>query len=126
MDADSPDFGGASDGDGDRNMILGRGRMVSPGDSLAVLAANARRVPGYRDGVAGVARSMPTSQAVDRVAGKLGVPCYETPSGWRFFCNLLEAGMINLCGEESFGTSSNHAREKDGLWAVLLDRKSVV
>ncbi|MDE2195645.1 MAG: alpha-D-glucose phosphate-specific phosphoglucomutase [Gammaproteobacteria bacterium] len=120
MGADSPDFGGASDGDGDRNMILGRGHMVSPGDSLAVLAASARHVPGYRDGLTGVARSMPTSQAVDRVAGKLGVPCYETPSGWRFFCNLLDAGMISLCGEESFGTSSNHAREKDGLWAVLF------
>ncbi|MGH8372443.1 MAG: alpha-D-glucose phosphate-specific phosphoglucomutase [Gammaproteobacteria bacterium] len=113
-------FGAASDGDGDRNMILGRGVVVSPGDSLAVLAANAHLVPGYRDGLAGVARSMPTSHAVDRVAKQLGIPCYETPTGWRFFCNLLDAGKITLCGEESFGTSSNHAREKDGLWAVLF------
>lgn len=115
-----PDFGGASDGDGDRNMILGRGVVVSPGDSLAILTANAHLIPGYRGGLHGVARSMPTSRAVDRVAGKLGIPCYETPTGWRFFCNLLEAGKITLCGEESFGTSSNHAREKDGLWAVLF------
>ncbi|MGA9853911.1 MAG: alpha-D-glucose phosphate-specific phosphoglucomutase [Gammaproteobacteria bacterium] len=118
--ADSPDFGAASDGDGDRNMILGRGLMVSPGDSLAVLTANAQLVPGYADGLSGVARSLPTSHAVDRVAQKLGVTCYETPTGWRYFCNLLDAGLITLCGEESFGTSSNHAREKDGLWAVLF------
>lgn len=118
--ADTPDFGAASDGDGDRNMILGPGLMVSPGDSLAVLAANARLVPGYRDGLAGLARSMPTSHAPDRVAAKLGIPCYETPTGWRFFCNLLDAGKVTLCGEESFGTSSNHAREKDGLWAALF------
>ena len=118
--AGAPDFGAASDGDGDRNMILGPGVMVSPGDSLAVLAANARLVPGYRDGLAGLARSMPTSHAPDRVAAKLGIPCYETPTGWRFFCNLLDAGKVSLCGEESFGTSSNHAREKDGLWAVLF------
>jgi phosphoglucomutase len=115
-----PDFGAASDGDGDRNMILGRGLVVSPGDSLAVMAANATLVPGYRDGLAGVARSMPTSRAVDRVAQRLGINCYETPTGWRFFCNLLESGKIDLCGEESFGTSSSHVREKDGLWAVLF------
>ncbi|MGE5624162.1 MAG: alpha-D-glucose phosphate-specific phosphoglucomutase [Bacillota bacterium] len=117
---DAPDFGAASDGDGDRNMILGPGTVVSPGDSLAVLAANAHLVPGYRDGLAGLARSMPTSRAVDRVAKKLGLPCYETPTGWRFFCNLLDAGKVTLCGEESFGTSSVHCREKDGLWAVLF------
>ena len=120
MDAETPDFGAASDGDGDRNMILGPGTVVSPGDSLAVLAANAHLVPGYRDGLKGLARSMPTSRAVERVAAKLGIPCYETPTGWRFFCNLLDAGKITLCGEESFGTSSTHAREKDGLWAVLF------
>ena len=119
-DADSPDFGAASDGDGDRNMILGRGLAVSPGDSLAVLTANAHLVPGYSAGLAGVARSLPTSHALDRVAQRLGIPCYETPTGWRFFCNLLDAGLVTLCGEESFGTSSNHAREKDGLWAVLF------
>lgn len=120
MADDAPAFGGASDGDGDRNMILGRGVVVSPGDSLAVMTANAHLISGYRDGLAGVARSMPTSHAVDRVAKRLGIPCYETPTGWRFFCNLLDAGRITLCGEESFGTSSNHAREKDGLWAVLF------
>jgi phosphoglucomutase len=117
---DSPDFGAASDGDGDRNMILSRGLIVSPGDSLAVLTANAQLVPGYATGLVGVARSLPTSHAVDRVAQKLGITSYETPTGWRFFCNLLDAGLITLCGEESFGTSSNHAREKDGLWAVLF------
>lgn len=116
----SPDLGGASDGDGDRNMILAPGLFVSPGDSLAVLAAHAARVPGYRDGLAGVARSMPTSRAVDAVATDLGIDCFETPTGWRFFANLLEAGRVTLCGEESFGTSSSHAREKDGLWAVLF------
>ena len=120
MAAGAPDFGAASDGDGDRNMILGPGTVVSPGDSLAVLAANAKLVPGYKDGLAGLARSMPTSRAADRVAAKLGIPCYETPTGWRFFCNLLDAGKVTLCGEESFGTSSSHAREKDGLWAVLF------
>ena len=120
MDGGAPAFGAASDGDGDRNMILGPGTVVSPGDSLAVLAANARLIPGYKQGLAGVARSMPTSRAVDRVAARLGIPCYETPTGWRFFCNLLDAGKITLCGEESFGTSSNHAREKDGVWAVLF------
>jgi len=116
----SPDFGAASDGDGDRNMILGRGLMVSPGDSLAVLTAKAQLVPGYAAGLSGVARSLPTSHAVDRVAQKLGITAYETPTGWRYFCNLLDAGLITLCGEESFGTSSNHAREKDGMWAVLF------
>jgi phosphoglucomutase len=114
------DFGAASDGDGDRNMILGANFYVTPSDSLALLAANARLVPGYRDGLAGVARSMPTSQAVDRVAADLGIPCYETPTGWKFFGNLLDAGRITLCGEESFGTGSDHVREKDGLWAVLF------
>ncbi|MBD1823090.1 alpha-D-glucose phosphate-specific phosphoglucomutase [Cyanobacteria bacterium FACHB-DQ100] len=116
----APDFGAASDGDGDRNMILGRRFFVTPSDSLAVLAANATLVPGYRNGIAGIARSMPTSQAPDRVAEKLGVDCYETPTGWKFFGNLLDAGKVTLCGEESFGTGSNHIREKDGLWAVLF------
>ncbi|MDJ0736898.1 MAG: alpha-D-glucose phosphate-specific phosphoglucomutase [Nostocaceae cyanobacterium] len=115
-----PDFGAASDGDGDRNMILGSNFFVTPSDSLAVLAANAKLVPGYKDGLAGIARSMPTSQAADRVAAKLGVDCYETPTGWKFFGNLLDAGKATLCGEESFGTGSNHIREKDGLWAVLF------
>ncbi len=115
-----PDFAAASDGDGDRNMILGPGLVVSPGDSLAILAANAQRIRGFRGGVSGVARSMPTSRAIDEVARKLGVPCFETPTGWRYFCNLLDDGRINLCGEESFGTSSDHVREKDGLWAVLF------
>jgi len=117
---DAGDLAAASDGDGDRNMIVGRGMVVSPGDSLAVLAEHARRVPGYADGLAGVARSMPTSRAVDRVAEALDIPCFETPTGWRYFCNLLDAGRVDLCGEESFGTSSSHAREKDGLWAVLF------
>ncbi len=116
----APDFGAASDGDGDRNMILGRNFFVTPSDSLAVLTANAHLVPGYKNGLAGVARSMPTSQAVDRVAAKLGIDCYETPTGWKFFGNLLDAGKATLCGEESFGTGSNHIREKDGLWAVLF------
>jgi len=116
----APDFGAASDGDGDRNMILGSGFFVSPSDSLAVLAANAHRIPAYRDGLKGVARSMPTSQAIDTVAEALGIPCYETPTGWKFFGNLLDDGRITLCGEESFGTSSDHVREKDGLWAVLF------
>lgn len=113
------DFGAASDGDGDRNMILGKRFFVTPSDSLAVIAANAHLIPAYRAGLKGVARSMPTSQAVDRVAAKLGIPCYETPTGWKFFGNLLDAGKITLCGEESFGTGSDHVREKDGLWAVL-------
>ncbi|MDS4039803.1 MAG: alpha-D-glucose phosphate-specific phosphoglucomutase [Candidatus Competibacter sp.] len=117
---DAPDFGAASDGDGDRNMVLGRHFFVTPSDSLAVIVANADRAPGYRNRVAGVARSMPTSQAADRVAAKLGLSCYETPTGWKFFGNLLDANKITLCGEESFGTGSDHVREKDGLWAVLF------
>lgn len=118
--ADAPDFGAASDGDGDRNMILGRDIYVTPSDSLAILAANATLIPGYAQGLAGVARSMPTSKAVDRVAEALNINCYETPTGWKFFGNLLDAGKITLCGEESFGTGSDHVREKDGLWAVLF------
>ena len=117
---DAPDFGAASDGDGDRNMVLGRHFFVTPSDSLAVILANADLAPGYRSRVTGVARSMPTSQAADRVAAKLGLNCYETPTGWKFFGNLLDAGKITLCGEESFGTGSDHVREKDGLWAVLF------
>ncbi|EDX84337.1 Phosphoglucomutase/phosphomannomutase, C-terminal domain family [Synechococcus sp. PCC 7335] len=117
---DAPDFGAASDGDGDRNMILGNNFFVNPSDSLALIAANATLVPGYKDGLSGVARSMPTSQAADRVAEKLGLDCYETPTGWKFFGNLLDADKITICGEESFGTGSNHVREKDGLWAVLF------
>jgi len=117
---DAPDFGAASDGDGDRNMILGRRFFVNPSDSLALIAANATLAPGYAAGLAGIARSMPTSAAADRVAGKLGVPCYETPTGWKFFGNLMDAGKVTLCGEESFGTGSSHVREKDGLWAVLF------
>ena len=113
-------FGAACDGDGDRNMILGRGCFINPSDSLAVLTANAKYVPGYKDGLSGVARSMPTSMAVDSVAKKINIPCYETPTGWKFFGNLLDSNMITLCGEESFGTGSNHVREKDGLWAVLF------
>jgi phosphoglucomutase len=120
MGPDAPDFGAASDGDGDRNMIVGRGIYVTPSDSLAILAANAHLAPGYAGGLAGIARSMPTSQAADRVAQALGIGCYETPTGWKFFGNLLDAGLATLCGEESFGTGSNHVREKDGLWAVLL------
>jgi len=116
----APDFGAASDGDGDRNMILGRRFFVTPSDSLAVMAANATRVPGYARGIVGVARSMPTSAAVDVVAESLGIECFETPTGWKFFGNLLDAGRITLCGEESFGTGSDHVREKDGLWAVLF------
>lgn len=116
----APDFGAASDGDGDRNMILGRRFFVTPSDSLAVMAANATLVPGYARGLAGVARSMPTSAAVDVVAESLGIECFETPTGWKFFGNLLDAGRITLCGEESFGTGSDHVREKDGLWAVLF------
>lgn len=116
---DGIDFAAASDGDGDRNMILGRDFFVTPSDSLALLAANATLIPAHRDGIPGVARSMPTSQAVDRVAARLGIECFETPTGWKFFGNLLDAGRIAFCGEESFGTGSSHVREKDGLWAVL-------
>ena len=120
MSDDAPDFGAASDGDGDRNMVLGRGQYVTPSDSLALLAAHARAAPAYRAGLKGVARSMPTSRAVDRVAEALGIDCYETPTGWKFFGNLLDAGRATICGEESAGTGSDHVREKDGLWAVLL------
>jgi phosphoglucomutase len=117
---DAPDFGAASDGDGDRNMILGNNFFVTPSDSLAIIAANAHLVKGYKNGIAGIARSMPTSQAADRVAEKLGLECFETPTGWKFFGNLMDADRVTLCGEESFGTGSNHVREKDGLWAVLF------
>lgn len=120
MGPDAPDFGAASDGDGDRNMVLGAGCYVSPSDSLAVLAANAHLAKGYAGGLKGVARSMPTSAAVDRVAAAKGIDCFETPTGWKFFGNLLDAGRVTLCGEESFGTGSDHVREKDGLWAVLM------
>jgi phosphoglucomutase len=120
MGADAPDFGAASDGDGDRNLIIGKGIFITPSDSLAMLVANARVAPAYKDGLKGVARSMPTSGAADRVAEKLGIGIYETPTGWKFFGNLLDAGMATICGEESAGTGSNHIREKDGLWAVLL------
>ena len=120
LDGDEFRFGAACDGDGDRNMILGQHCFVNPSDSLAVLTANATVAPAYADGLAGVARSMPTSSAVDVVAKELGIDCYETPTGWKFFGNLLDAGKITLCGEESFGTGSNHVREKDGLWAVLF------
>jgi phosphoglucomutase len=116
----APDFGAASDGDGDRNMILGKHFFVTPSDSLALLAADATLAPGYRQGLAGIARSMPTSAAADRVAQALNIPCYETPTGWKFFGNLMDAGKVTVCGEESFGTGSNHVREKDGLWAVLF------
>jgi phosphoglucomutase len=115
----APDFGAASDGDGDRNMILGKHFFVTPSDSLAIIAANAKLIPAYSLGLTGVARSMPTSGAVDRVAKKLNIPCYETPTGWKFFGNLMDAEKVTLCGEESFGTGSKHVREKDGLWAVL-------
>ena len=120
MGPGAPDFGAASDGDGDRNLIIGRGRFVTPSDSLAILAANAHLAPAYAQGLAGLARSMPTSAAVDRVGEALGIPVYETPTGWKFFGNLLDAGLATLCGEESAGTGSNHVREKDGVWAVLL------
>ena len=120
MAADAPDFGAASDGDGDRNLIIGRHCYVTPSDSLAVLAANAHFAPGYANGLKGIARSMPTSGAADRVAEKLGIALYETPTGWKFFGNLLDAGMATICGEESAGTGSDHVREKDGIWAVLL------
>jgi phosphoglucomutase len=120
MGPDAPDFGAASDGDGDRNLIIGKGIFITPSDSLAMLAANARLAPGYRRGLKGIARSMPTSGAADRVAEKLGIGMYETPTGWKFFGNLLDAGKVTICGEESAGTGSDHVREKDGVWAVLL------
>lgn len=120
MSAEGPDFGAASDGDGDRNMVVGKGMFVTPSDSLAIIAANAKLAPGYAGGISGIARSMPTSAAADRVAEKLGLGMYETPTGWKFFGNLLDAGKVTVCGEESFGTGSNHVREKDGLWAVLF------
>jgi phosphoglucomutase len=120
MNVNAPDFGAASDGDGDRNLIIGKGIFITPSDSLAMLAANAQLAPGYAQGLAGIARSMPTSGAADRVAQKLGIGLYETPTGWKFFGNLLDAGMATICGEESAGTGSSHVREKDGLWAVLL------
>ncbi|KFI08933.1 alpha-D-glucose phosphate-specific phosphoglucomutase [Massilia sp. BSC265] len=117
---DAPDFGAASDGDGDRNMIVGRGLAVTPSDSLAIIAANATVAPGYAKGITGIARSMPTSQAADRVAEALGISCFETPTGWKYFGNLMDANLATLCGEESYGTGSHHIREKDGLWAVLF------
>ena len=117
---DAPDFGAASDGDGDRNMIVGRGLAVTPSDSLAIIAANATVAPGYASGITGIARSMPTSQAADRVAESLGISCFETPTGWKYFGNLMDANLATLCGEESYGTGSHHIREKDGLWAVLF------
>ena len=120
MSSDAPDFAAASDGDGDRNLILGKKIVVAPSDSLAVLAANAHLAPAYRQGLAGIARSMPTSSAADRVAEKLGVGLHETPTGWKHFASLLDAGRVTICGEESAGTGSNHIREKDGIWAVLL------
>jgi phosphoglucomutase len=118
--ADAPEFGAASDGDGDRNMIVGRKLAVAPSDSLAIIAANATVAPGYRDGIKGIARSMPTSTAADRVAQVLGISCFETPTGWKYFGNLLDANLATLCGEESYGTGSSHIREKDGVWAVLF------
>jgi phosphoglucomutase len=120
MAANSPDFGAAMDGDADRNMVLGRHFVVTPSDSLALMTAHAKLIPGYRSGLLGVARSMPTSAAADRVAKALGIACFETPTGWKFFGNLLDAGRVTLCGEESYGTGSSHVREKDGLWAVLF------
>ena len=120
FDENGPDFGAASDGDGDRNIVLGRQFYVSPSDSLAVIAANAQHAPGYKDGLNGVARSMPTSQAVDLVARKMGIASYETPTGWKYFGNLMDAGLMTICGEESAGTGSDHIREKDGLWAILM------
>ncbi|MDR3370090.1 alpha-D-glucose phosphate-specific phosphoglucomutase [Rhodoferax sp.] len=120
MRADAPDFGAAMDGDADRNMVVGRNFVVSPSDSLALMTAHARLIPGYKEGLLGVARSMPTSAAVDRVAKAMGLDCFETPTGWKFFGNLLDAGRVTLCGEESYGTGSSHVREKDGLWAILF------
>ncbi len=120
MSAAGPDFGAASDGDGDRNMVVGKDMFVTPSDSLAIIAANAKCAPGYAKGIAGIARSMPTSAAADRVAEKLGLGMYETPTGWKYFGNLMDAGKVTVCGEESFGTGSDHVREKDGLWAILF------
>src|SRR5690606_38373408 len=120
MGEGAPDFGAASDGDGDRNLIIGRGIFITPSDSLAMLAANAHLAPGYAGGLRGIARSMPTSGAADRVAEALGIGLFETPTGWKFFGNLLDADLATICGEESAGTGSDHVREKDGLWAVLL------
>ncbi|HEV7437758.1 MAG TPA: alpha-D-glucose phosphate-specific phosphoglucomutase [Pseudorhizobium sp.] len=120
MSANGPDFGAASDGDGDRNMVVGKDMFVTPSDSLAIIAANAKCAPGYAKGIAGIARSMPTSAAADRVAEKLGLGMYETPTGWKYFGNLMDAGKVTVCGEESFGTGSDHVREKDGLWAILF------
>jgi phosphoglucomutase len=120
MSADGPEFGAASDGDGDRNMVVGKDMFVTPSDSLAIIAANAKCAPGYAKGIAGIARSMPTSAAADRVAEKLGLGMYETPTGWKYFGNLMDAGKVTVCGEESFGTGSDHVREKDGLWAILF------
>lgn len=120
MSSEAPEFGAASDGDGDRNLIIGRGIFITPSDSLAMLAANAHLAPAYADGLKGIARSMPTSAAADRVAEALGIAAFETPTGWKFFGNLLDGGMVTICGEESAGTGSDHVREKDGLWAVLL------
>jgi phosphoglucomutase len=120
MGKSAPDFGGASDGDGDRNLIIGRGRYIAPSDSLAMLAANAHLAPGYANGLKGIARSMPTSAAADHVAAALNIPLFETPTGWKFFGNLLDAGKVTICGEESAGTGSDHVREKDGVWAILL------
>ncbi len=120
LSGNGPDFGAASDGDGDRNLIVGKGIYVTPSDSLAIIAANMHLAPGYKGGITGIARSMPTSGAADRVAQKMGLKCYETPTGWKFFGNLLDADKATVCGEESFGTGSNHVREKDGLWAVLM------
>ncbi|MBS1988868.1 MAG: alpha-D-glucose phosphate-specific phosphoglucomutase [Cyanobacteria bacterium SZAS LIN-3] len=117
---DAPDFGAASDGDGDRNMILGRNFFVTPSDSIALMTANHKLIPAYSKGIAGVARSMPTSRAADRVAAKMGIKCYETPTGWKFFGNLMDAGLANLCGEESFGSGADHIREKDGVWSILF------
>jgi len=120
MSENGPDFGAASDGDGDRNLVIGKGIFITPSDSLAILAANAHLAKGYRSGINGIARSMPTSTAADHVAAKDKISLYETPTGWKFLSNLLDTGLITLCGEESFGTGSNHIREKDGLWAVLM------
>jgi len=128
--SDAPQFGAASDGDGDRYIALGPMQYVSPSDSLAIIAANAHLAPGYKTGIRGIARSMPTSRAADKVAEQLDIPYYETPTGWKYFGNLLEAGHITICGEESAGTSSDHIREKDGLWAILMwlasDAKAVM